>query len=91
MRKRIKAIGIMTVSLILTVLIFSFYVRTSPQSFYHAIFDTLIGLFLLILFSASLIYWTYYGFRKYILRKREKEFGPTERIRDVARRQRQVH
>ena len=79
MKKRMMSIVSILIASILTILILRFYILPTPS-----IYEYLIGTFLLVLFLASFIYWVYYGFKKYILRKREKEFDPTQRLREIA-------
>jgi len=80
MKKRIRTIGIIIISLVLTILIMRFYILPTP-----VVLEYLLGIFLVILFSASLIYWIYYGFRKYILRKREKEFAVKKHLENIVK------
>ncbi|MFC1916657.1 hypothetical protein ACFLX1_00780 [Chloroflexota bacterium] len=80
MKKRIRTIGIIIISLVLTILIMRFYILPMP-----VVLEYLLGIFLVILFSASLIYWIYYGFRKYILRKREKEFDVKKHLENIVK------
>jgi len=79
MKKRIKAIIMLIIASILAIIILRFYILPTPN-----IYEYLIGAFLLVLFLASFIYWVYYGFKRYILRKHEKEFDPTQRLQEIA-------
>ncbi|MFC2068050.1 HD domain-containing phosphohydrolase [Chloroflexota bacterium] len=78
MKKHVKKIGITIVALILTLLIMRFYALPTPF-----IIEYLVGIFIVALFLVSLIYWIYYGFRKYIFMKQEEEFVPRKRLREI--------
>jgi hypothetical protein len=80
MKKHIRTISIIVISSILTILIIRFYILPTP-----VVLEYLLGIILIILFSASLIYWIYYGLRKYILRKREKEFDVKKHLENIVK------